>query len=135
MTSSQLFRLGAVSCLVFGALFAAAALFPPVRAFTTPVLDGLFLRAPSEPDRTFLVSGIAGALLTGWGVMLLDLARRLQQVDGAAVLLAAERGLWAWFVIDSAASIATGAALNVIGNLMFVAVLIWPARRWRRSLA
>ena len=34
-----------------------------------------------------------------------------------------------WFLIDSTGSLAAGAPLNILGNLVFLAMFLWPLRR------
>ncbi len=59
-------------------------------------------------------TGIYGGLMVGWGVMLVALAR------GQDVLRSAALGVLAWWVVDSAASIATGFPWNVASNALFL---------------
>ncbi len=59
---------------------------------------------------------IYGGVMVGWGSTLLLLG------TGRPSELAVGLGVVAWWVTDSAASIASGYPLNVVGNLAFLAV-------------
>lgn len=73
-----------------------------------------------------LATGIAGAVLTGWGAMLWFMARDGFPTRQPWVWRAALVGVLAWFVLDGIVSVSVGAGLNVIGNLVFLALLLPP---------
>ena len=62
------------------------------------------------------VMGIAGGVWAGWG------ATMLASVAGAPPAAAILRGLVVWCALDSVASVATGAALNVGVNGVWLAL-------------
>lgn len=82
-----------------------------------------------DAGETRLIAAIAGGVMAGWGWMLWgltgegmdrapELSRRL--ILGSVAL---------WFLIDSTGSLAAGAPLNILGNLVFLAMFLWPLRR------
>jgi hypothetical protein len=76
--------------------------------------------APALPTER-LFAAIAGGLMTGWGAMLLLLGR------GVSVARAFLLGGVAWFVVDGTGSVLAGVPLNVLGNLPFLALIVWAA--------
>lgn len=107
-------------------LIAAAAAHPalggPIALLGDPIfwpIDGL-PGAPDEPvERLF--AGIAGGLMVGWGAMLVWLGR------SASVGHSLLAGGIAWFAIDGTASVLAGAPLNIVGNVAFLALVVWAA--------
>jgi len=61
---------------------------------------------------------IYGGVMVGWGSTLVLLGK------GRPTEMAVGIGVLAWWVTDSAASIASGYPLNVVGNLGFLAVFM-----------
>jgi hypothetical protein len=91
-------------------------------------LDGATTFA--SPDTRFL-SALAGGFLLGWGVLIWCLSALVYDHAPEAVRKSALFGILAWFVLDSAGSIASGNASNAIFNvavlLLAVGPLWWPA--------
>lgn len=121
---SRLLTVGAVFIVV--GLVAAAAAHPalggPIALLGDLIfwpIDGL----PGPPDEPVerLFAGIAGGLMVGWGAMLVWLGR------GASVGRSLLTGGIAWFVIDGTASLMAGAPLNIVGNMAFLALVVWAA--------
>ncbi len=76
-----------------------------------------------------LATAVTGALTVGlsvvaWGLRP-DAASAPGEARRAGRALAA--GMVAWFVLDSAASLALGGALNVVGNATFLIALVPPS--------
>ena len=122
MTDIRL-RLPAHVLIGFGLICAATALpvFTPV---LTVFLDLAFFPvdgAPgaADPAHRFL-AGILGGITTGWGVSLLAIAQ------GRSLRHAIIAGGAAWFVVDSTASALSGAPMNAVYNLGFLAVFLLP---------
>jgi hypothetical protein len=93
------------------------------------LMDALYL--PAEPDvaqadTISFAIGVSGAVMVGWGVSMIyvyldpDLAAR-PRVARAFFL-----GVLGWFVLDCTVSLATGAFINVVGNALFLGLLLPP---------
>lgn len=119
----------------FGPVFflgAMAATLEPAR-LTLDILswplDGATTYA--SPDTRFL-SALTGGFLFGWGVTIWCLSAWVYDAAPEGVRRAVLTGLLAWFILDSAGSIASGnpsnAAINVLVLLIAVGPLWWPAR-------
>lgn len=91
-------------------------------------LDGA--QTYDAPTTRFLTA-ITGGFLFGWGIMVWFLATQVHALAPEPVRKAVVAGLAAWFVLDSAGSIASGnasnAGFNVIVLLILVGPLWWPA--------
>jgi len=82
----------------------------------------------NSPDTRFL-SALTGGFLLGWGVMIWGLATRVYDAAPDAVQRAVLTGLLAWFVLDSAGSIASGNASNALFNVLVLLLAVGPL--WR----
>ncbi len=81
-----------------------------------------------EATTTRLLLAIMGGAFAGWGVMLLLLSRTLAEVAPEALRRAALAGYAVWFVVDGLGSVLAGAPANILGNLVFLVLLVWPLR-------
>lgn len=92
-------------------------------------VDGNITLAATE---TRFLAALTGGFLLGWGITIWILASSVHDVAPEPVRLAVVTGLCAWFVLDSAGSVAVGHAANVAFNvlvlLLTVGPLWWPAR-------
>ena len=124
-------RLAAAVTMLTGLSITLAAYPPlaaPLRLLADLViwpLDGAETLGGSD---TRLMLAIGGGLMTGWGAMIWQLA-------GAALARAPDlvrpiirNSVLIWFAVDSTASVMAGGPLNLIGNLAFLALLLWPLR-------
>lgn len=84
--------------------------------------------ASSAPEIRLLCA-VAGGIMTGWGVLLWQLASRLyaREPELARGLILASIGTW--FVIDSLGSIMAGAPVNAVFNIGFLALFAVPLAR------
>lgn len=89
-------------------------------------LNGAETLAASE---TRLALAIGGGVMLGWGLMIWQLAGDALERAPDAVRAIIRGSVLGWFVVDSAGSIAAGAALNVLPNLVFLALFLIPMRR------
>ena len=89
-------------------------------------LDGV--QTFAEPTTRFL-SALTGGFLLGWGVMVWMLASRVYDLAPEPTRRAVLIGLMSWFVLDSAGSIASGAASNAGFNLLVLLAAVGPL--WR----
>jgi hypothetical protein len=115
------------------ALAAVPALNLPVRLLTDLLVwpvDGAETLAASE---TRLGMAISGGVLVGWGLMIWQLAgeplARMPEMVRAII----RTSMLTWFVVDSAGSVAAGAALNVVANLVFLVLFLIPMRGARAT--
>lgn len=111
------------------ALAAIPALNLPIRLLTDLLvwpLDGSELLAGSE---TRLALAIGGGVMLGWGLMIWQLAGEPLERAPDAVRGIIRASVLGWFLVDSAASVAAGAALNILPNLVFLALFLLPLGR------
>ncbi len=88
---------------------------------------------PPDGSRTMsvearLLSAISGGVLEGWGVMLWGLAGRPFETAPDLVRRIVIQSALVRFLVDGAGSVAAGAPLNLIGNAIYLAVLLVPFR-------
>lgn len=89
-------------------------------------VDGL--QTYASPDTRFL-SALTGGFLFGWGVMIWCLAVWVYDAQPEMVRRSVLCGLLAWFVLDSAGSIASGTPSNALFNIIVLLVAVGPL--WR----
>ena len=135
MTSEQKgLRFAAGVTMVTGlalALAAVPALNLPSRLLADLLIwpvDGVETLAASETRLGFAISG---GVLVGWGLMIWQLAGDPLARAPEAVRAIIRTSMLAWFFVDSAGSVAAGAVLNVLANLVFLALFLLPMRRGR----
>ncbi|WP_299326545.1 hypothetical protein [Parasphingopyxis sp.] len=83
-------------------------------------------------DTRFL-SALTGGFLFGWGVMIWCLSGTVYDAAPEAVRKVVLTGLLAWFVLDSAGSIASGNAINALFNVIVLLIAVGPL--WRPAKA
>lgn len=82
----------------------------------------------ASPDTRFL-SAVTGGFLLGWGVMIWCLSSWVYDTAPEGVRRTVLTGVLAWFVLDSAGSIASGNASNALFNVIVLLVAVGPL--WR----
>jgi hypothetical protein len=92
---------------------------------------------PLDGDMTYqspdvrLLSALAGGFLVGWGVTIWCLAVWVYDHAPELVRRTVLIGVLAWFLLDSAGSVASGNAWNVLFNLLLLLLAVgplwWPA--------
>jgi hypothetical protein len=95
----------------------------------TALMDVLYL--PDEPDvaRADTLSfaiGVTGSVMVGWGASLLYVYLDPTTLDRPRIARAFFVGAVAWFVLDCTMSLALGAFVNVVGNVLFLGLLLPP---------
>jgi hypothetical protein len=135
MTSEQKgLRLAAAVTVATGlvlALAATPALNLPTRLLTDLVIWPLDQAQSLASAETRLALAIGGGVMVGWGWMIWHLAGEPMDRAPDAVRAIIRNSVLAWFLVDSAGSILAGAALNVVGNLVFLALFLVPMRAGR----
>jgi hypothetical protein len=125
-------RLAAAVTIATGFLLAIAALPSlnlPVRLLADLLIwpfDGSESLVAAE---TRLPLAIGGGVMLGWGVMIWQLAGEPMRKAPDAIRAIIRTSAVAWFVVDSLASIAAGAGLNVVANAAFLALFLVPMAR------
>ena len=115
LASGALVALGSHPATALPAQLLADLLFWP--------MDGLQSGAAGE---TRLLAAIGGGVLIGWGVLLWQLAGEMfdRAPEGVGRLI--KTSVVTWFLVDSTGSLASGAWLNVVANLAFLALFLVP---------
>jgi hypothetical protein len=85
-----------------------------------------------HPDTRFL-SALTGGFLFGWGVTVWCLASWVYDTAPEGVRKSVLTGLLAWFVLDSAGSIASGNTSNAFFNILVLLLAVGPL--WRPTRA
>lgn len=116
----------------FGPIFFLGTMVPtmePAR-LTLDILSWPVNGVPTyaSPDMRFL-SALTGGFLLGWGVMIWCLSQWVYDLAPEAVRRAVLTGVLAWFLLDSAGSIASGNAANAGFNVIVLLLAVGPL--WR----
>ena len=93
-------------------------------------LDGV--QSFADPNTRFL-SALTGGFLFGWGIMIVALRAWVYDAAPEGVRRAVLTGLLAWFVLDSAGSIASGNPSNALFNVAVLLLGVGPL--WRPAKA
>lgn len=138
MTTEQRgLRLAAGVTLLTGlalALSALPALNLPMRLLADLLVWPLDNAQTLLAAETRLTLAISGGVMVGWGVMIWQLAGAPMDAAPQAVRTIIQTSLLVWFVVDSFASVAAGAALNIVPNTLYLALFLVPIWRARPVL-
>ena len=93
-------------------------------------LDG---KASYAEATTRFLSALTGGFLLGWGVIIWCLSRWVYDLAPEFVRRAVLAGVLAWFVLDSAGSIASGNPSNALFNVLILLLAVGPL--WRPARA
>ncbi len=93
------------------------------------LMDVLYL--PDAPDvaRADTLSfaiGVTGSVMVGWGASMLYVYLDPTMLDRPRIARAFFIGTVAWFLLDCTMSLALGAFVNVVGNVLFLGLLLPP---------
>lgn len=115
------------SVIAFGIAFAGAAA-PATDGFARLFYDLVYWpldgASPYDANMAFTVA-ILGAVTMGWGLTTLAFVDLADQV-GARAWRALGFAMAAWYVVDSAISVAAGAPGNAVSNTLIVATFFIP---------
>lgn len=81
------------------------------------------------------LTALTGGFLLGWGVMILCLRAWVYDAAPDGVRKSVVVGVLAWFVLDSAGSLASGNPANALFNIVVLLVAVGPLWRPARALA
>ncbi len=116
----------------FGPVFFFGSMLPTSEAARW-TLD--FLSFPIDGLQTFtnsttrFLSAVTGGFLFGWGVMIWCMQQWVYDTAPEAVRRIVVTGLLAWFILDSAGSIASGTPSNALFNILVLLLAVGPL--WR----
>lgn len=79
-----------------------------------------------DDGTTRFLSALTGGFLLGWGVMVLCLRSWVFDLAPEGVRRSLLVGALAWFVLDSAGSLAAGAPSNALFNLLVLLLVVGP---------
>ena len=88
-----------------------------------------------DDDTLRFLSALTGGFLLGWGVMILCLRAWAYDAAPDGVRKSVVVGVLAWFVLDSAGSIASGNPSNALFNVVVLLIAVGPLWRPARSSA
>ncbi len=112
-----------------GAVFAISA-FASLRWPTMLFLDIIFWPIDGQPAalsrEAVLGVSLTGAVMVGWGVLMLGLAQDAKLSRDPRVWHLMTYAMVTWFVVDSVASWLAGAGVNVLSNAGFLATFLIP---------
>lgn len=93
-------------------------------------LDGATSYASAD---TRFLSALTGGFLLGWGLTIWCLSMWVYDAAPEGVRKSVVTGAVAWFLLDSAGSVASGNASNLIFNTLILLIAVGPLWRAARS--
>ena len=115
--------------ILIGALFALS-VFAALRSPTLLFLDVIYWPIDGQPAmlsrEAILGTALVGAVMVGWGVLMLGLAQDERLSKEPRVWRLMTTSVVVWFVVDSTASVLGGAGLNALSNAVFTAMFVYP---------
>ncbi|MDJ0908089.1 MAG: hypothetical protein QNI99_02780 [Woeseiaceae bacterium] len=134
-------KAGSALTVFFGVLIALASI-PAANAPVEILADLIFFPVDGAQNvgapETRLMNAIGGGVMTGWGIMIWMLATRLYPREPALAKQLIVTSVVAWFVVDSAGSLMSGAPLNALFNVSFLLIFcvpLWLAGRQQEAVA
>ena len=119
--------------LIFFGLIAALGTMPATSGAQRWIMDLLSFPLDGWPawesPETWFLSALTGGFLVGWGTLLFAAGRWLHPLAPEPVRRSVMSGFLAWFVVDSAGSIASGNWENALWNVLVLVFLMGPL--WR----
>lgn len=88
----------------------------------------------TSPESRLLLA-ITSGILVGWGALMWLIATQLYEANSKLARTMILTSITVWFVVDSTGSIISGAPINALLNLGFVALFYLPMRQPKPTLA
>ena len=133
MTREQrILRNNALIIIGFGVAFAAAAWTPIYQliSFFFDIAHWPLHSAPEALDPTGrLMIAISGGLTVGMGAMVWAVATDVLPVVPVAGRRVIRLAAFSWFAVDSTFSVVAGSPFNVVLNLSFLGMMVWPLQK------
>lgn len=111
------------------------ALSMPIELF----LDVIFWPVDNQQSLTSpesrLLLAITSGILVGWGALMWLIATQLYEANPKLARTMILTSITVWFIVDSTGSIISGAPINALLNLGFVALFYLPLRQTKPTLA
>ncbi len=120
--------LAAIFTEITGVLMVIGSLIPGA---LDPLVSLIFTEPVAIDAPARLGLGIAGALMVGWAATIALLVRSINALSPRLLGSATAVGVMSWFLLDGLVSVANGAALNIVGNTVFLVILLLPALKLR----
>jgi len=98
----------------------------PMRWMIDLVLEPSAAAGSALSERAVFITGIAGAMLMGWGVLIYFVATHGMKSGADWVGRAILTSLMVWFVVDNIVSYEVGAYLNIASNTAFALIIAVP---------
>lgn len=129
---SRRLKLVAIANFIFAASFALGALPAlnlPAMLFADIVIWPINGPESGTDPVARLMLAISGGVIAALGAIWFTASGKPCREAPHAVKHMLITGAVTWFVVDSIGSLLAGAPLNVLGNILFLGVLVWPF--WR----
>lgn len=122
-------RVVSLVLVAYGVMMALVVL-PPMqdllRWMIDLVLEPSVAAGPALSERTIFLTGIAGAMLMGWGLLTYFVATHGLNSGADWAGRAIVTSLTVWFVVDNIVSFEVGAYVNIAGNTLFALLFALP---------
>ncbi|SMR72001.1 hypothetical protein SAMN04488030_1346 [Aliiroseovarius halocynthiae] len=122
-------RFGAYWVIAFGGLMSLS-LFPPVSGVLNFAVDMVFWPLDglqiTDSSASKLLTAVIGGITSGWGVTVLLLSGDIADRAPESVRRVALSGYLTWFTVDGVGSVIAGAPWNLLGNTLFLCLLVVP---------
>ena len=122
-------RAASLVLVAYGAVMAFV-VFPPVEALLRWAIDLMFWPTATSgaalSERAVFMTGIAGAMLMGWGLLLYFAATHGLKSGAEWAGKAIVTSLATWFVVDNIVSFEVGAYMNIVANTLFALIFALP---------
>jgi len=122
-------RVVSLILVAYGVMMALVVL-PPMqdllRWMIDLVLEPSVAAGPALSERTIFLTGIAGAMLMGWGLLTYFVATHGLNSGADWAGRAIVTSLTVWFVVDNIVSFEVGAYVNIAGNTLFALLFALP---------